>query len=252
MDFDKLIEKFSEELKKSKFVVALTGAGVSVPSGIPDFRSPNGLYAKYGQDIFEIDEFYRNPDRFYNFAREGLIPMLSAQPNVVHHMLAKLEKAGILKGVITQNIDGLHQKAGSRNVAEIHGSVRVWNCLKCAKRYEILDDKQREFLLSTNFRCSCGGLLKPDITFFGEILPMDEFAKAQKWAESSDLFLTLGTSLVVYPAAQLPIHALKNGAKLVIVNKGETPLDRYATFKFDIDLIEFSNKLLKALNISLD
>ncbi|QIV79210.1 NAD-dependent protein deacylase [Fervidobacterium pennivorans subsp. keratinolyticus] len=246
------MEKFSEELKKSKFVVALTGAGVSVPSGIPDFRSPNGLYAKYGQDIFEIDEFYRNPDRFYNFAREGLIPMLSAQPNIVHNMLARLEEAGILKGVITQNIDGLHQKAGSRNVAEIHGSVRVWNCLKCAKRYEILDDKQREFLLSTNFRCSCGGLLKPDITFFGEILPMDEFAKAQKWAESSDLFLTLGTSLVVYPAAQLPIHALKNGAKLVIVNKGETPLDRYATFKFDIDLIEFSNKLLKALNISLD
>ncbi|WP_033192444.1 MULTISPECIES: SIR2 family NAD-dependent protein deacylase [Fervidobacterium] len=245
------MEKLAQMLKNSRFVVALTGAGVSVPSGIPDFRSPNGLYAKYGQDIFDIEQFYKNPDRFYNFAKEGLISMLQAEPNEVHRMLAKLEEKGLLKGVITQNIDGLHQKAGSKNVAEIHGSVRVWNCLKCAKRYEILDESHREFLLSRDFRCSCGGLTKPDITFFGEMLPMNEFTKAQKWAESSNLFITLGTSLVVYPAAQLPIYALRNGAKLVIVNRGETPLDTYATFKFDTDLVEFSIILSELLGISL-
>jgi len=234
-----LIKIFLTNLKNSKRAVVLTGAGVSVPSGIPDFRSPNGLYAKYGQDIFDIEMFYRDPDRFYDFAREGLIPMLGVQPNKVHYLLAKLEDKGLIKGLITQNIDGLHIIAGNKNVAEIHGSIRIWNCLKCGKRYEILNNDNKNYLLDSNFRCSCGSLTKPEITFFGEMLPLEEFSKAQRWAESSDVFITMGTSLVVYPAAQLPIYALRNNAKLFIINKGETPLDKYATIKFDTDLIEF-------------
>ncbi|MGB9796945.1 SIR2 family NAD-dependent protein deacylase, partial [Fervidobacterium gondwanense] len=116
---EKLINHIVELINKSSNIVVLTGAGVSVPSGVPDFRSPNGLYTKYGQDIFDIDEFNRNPDRFYAFAREGLLSMLEVKPNLMHLLLAELEKLGKLKGVITQNIDGLHTKAGNRNVAEI-------------------------------------------------------------------------------------------------------------------------------------
>ncbi|MFN4201159.1 NAD-dependent deacylase [Fervidobacterium riparium] len=248
---EKLINHIVELINKSSNIVVLTGAGVSVPSGVPDFRSPNGLYTKYGQDIFDIDEFNRNPDRFYAFAREGLLSMLEVKPNLMHLLLAELEKLGKLKGVITQNIDGLHTKAGNRNVAEIHGSVRIWNCLRCSRRYEILDFAQREFLLSNNFRCSCGGLTKPDIVFFGEMLPLNEFTKAQNWAIKSDVFLAIGTSLVVYPAAQLPLYALRNGAKLVIITKGDTPLDRYAYLKFDVDLIEFAENLSQKLNLYL-
>ena len=137
------IDEFLQILKDSQYVTVLTGAGVSVPSGIPDFRSPNGLYSRYGENIFDIEYFNFNPDRFYQFAKKGLFEMLDARPNAAHKILAKLEKCGKVKGVITQNIDGLHTKAGSTNVAEIHGTVRTWHCLKCLKRYNVLDETER-------------------------------------------------------------------------------------------------------------
>ena len=244
---EKMTRLFLEYLLNSKSAVVLTGAGISVPSGIPDFRSPNGLYAKYGKDIFDIEAFLKNPERFYSFSREGLISMLDAEPNQVHYLLAKLEDRGLIKGVITQNIDGLHTKAGSKNVVEIHGSVRTWSCLKCGKSYEMMNNENKTYLLEHDFRCSCGGLTKPDITFFGEMLPLQEFSKAQRWAEKSDVFITMGTSLAVYPAAQLPIYALRNNAKLFIINKGETELDKYAMIKIEAELSEFCNYLEKLI-----
>lgn len=235
------IKTLYDWLQTSKFCVVLTGAGVSVPSGIPDFRSSSGVYAKYGQDIFDIEVFQRTPDKFYQFAKEELVRMVDTDPNEIHYLLAKLEKAGIVKSIVTQNIDNLHKKAGSTNVAEIHGNVRVWNCLKCTKRYDLYDENQRNELLRNNFRCVCGGVTKPNIVFFGEMLPLDEFSKAETWANKSDLFITMGTSLVVYPAAQLPLYAKRNGAKLVIITNGKTPLDSYANLKIEMDLIEFVN-----------
>ncbi|HOP82614.1 MAG TPA: NAD-dependent protein deacylase [Fervidobacterium sp.] len=245
------IGEFVRILKDSQYVTVLTGAGVSVPSGIPDFRSPNGLYSRYGENIFDIEYFNSNPDRFYQFAKEGLFEMLDAQPNAAHKFLVKLEEIGKVKGVITQNIDGLHTKAGSTNVAEIHGTVRTWHCLKCLKRYNVLDETERNLLTERNFRCTCGGLTKPDIVFFGEMLPMNEFSKAENWAKNSDLFIAMGTSLVVYPAAQLPLYAIGNGAKFVIVTKGETPFDKYADMKFGADVAQFAELLSEKLGFSL-
>lgn len=241
---DKDVRTLYEWLQNSKFCTVLTGAGVSVPSGIPDFRSSNGVYAKYGQDIFDIEIFQKNPDKFYKFAKEELLKMIDSKPNEIHYLLAKLEKDKIVKGCITQNIDNLHKKAGSTNVAEIHGNVRVWNCLKCTKRYDLYDEKQRNELLRDNFRCTCGGMTKPNIVFFGEMLPLNEFSKAETWANESDLFIAMGTSLVVYPAAQLPLYAKRKGAKLVIITNGKTPLDSYADLKIKKDLIEFVSLIM--------
>lgn len=243
-----LAKRFVETICSAKYLVAFTGAGVSVPSGLPDFRSPDGLYAKYGQRVFEIEFFEEEPDAFYNFAREGLVSMCNAEPNVVHTFLASLEERGLLRGVITQNIDGLHQRAGNKNVAEIHGTVRTWRCLKCARRFHFMDQNERNALLRRNFRCECGGLTRPDIVFFGELLPIDEFGKAERWSKMADVFVVLGSSLVVYPAAQLPILALKNGAKLVILNRGPTGLDEYATLKIDSDLVRFVELAVKLLD----
>lgn len=241
------IDKLANWLKNSKFCVALTGAGVSVPSGIPDFRSSNGVYAKYGQEIFDIDTFNSAPEKFYEFARKELLKMLSANPNRFHKFFAELEKIGLLKGIITQNIDNLHKKAGNQNVAEIHGSVRTWTCLKCFKRYDLLYEKDINEILTNNFKCYCGGYTKPDIVFFGEMLPLTEFSKAENWAKKSDLFITIGTSLAVYPAAQLPATARSSDAKLVIINKTATPFDKIANLKIDMDVIDFAENLAKAL-----
>ncbi|WP_241241341.1 NAD-dependent protein deacylase [Fervidobacterium sp. 2310opik-2] len=230
-------------LKNSKFTTVLTGAGVSVPSGIPDFRSKNGVYSKWGQEIFDIDLFHQNPDRFYEFAKQELIKMLDVEPNEIHYLLAYLEKLNIVKGVITQNIDNLHKKAGSQKVAEIHGNVRTWSCLKCGKRYDLFNSQHKEFLIDRNFRCECGGVTKPDIVFFGEMLPLNEYSKAENWAKESDVFIAMGTSLVVYPAAQLPIYAKHSGAKLCIVNKNETAFDDYADLAIHIDLIDFAKEV---------
>jgi len=246
------IRYLAEAIQKSKNVVFLTGAGISVPSGIPDFRSPNGLYAKYGQEIFDIEHFHAFPDKFYAFAKEGLITMLDCQPNPVHKLIAELEERGYVKGVITQNIDGLHQKAGSRKVAELHGNARMWHCLKCSKRFDITDNTQREELLKNNFRCSCGGLTKPDIVFFGEILPIDEWAKAEKWATTCDVFVTVGTSLFVYPASTLPLIAYEKGAFVAIINKGPTGLDKlaqYPNLKIEIDVLEFARLFKDSMNV---
>ena len=236
-----------EKIKASHHVVALTGAGVSTESGIPDFRGPNGLYSKYPENIFDIDYFYAEPEGFYRFWREALLPMSEAQPNDAHTLLAELESRSLLEAVITQNIDGLHQKAGSKNVIELHGNIFEYYCTRCGKVRSLESVKK---LLESNPvpRCDCGGLIRPNIVFFGESLPMHALSEATRHARECDLMIVLGSSLVVYPAAQLPIIAKEHGAKLIIVNKGKTGLDDLADFKFDRNLSDFARELIKHLH----
>lgn len=246
-----LIENFAKEfigfLKDSKHAIVLTGAGVSTDSGIPDFRGQNGLYSKYNADkVFDINYFLKDPTYFYNFAKEEILKMAIAEPSITHYMLAKLEKEGLIKAIITQNIDLLHQKAGSRNVIELHGNISKAHCIKCNKEYDFI-----EILKSPQniFKCiTCGGLIKPDIVFFGESLPENELKKAFYLANSCDLIIVMGSSLVVQPAASLPVYAVNNGAKFLIINKGTTALDNISTRKYDCNLNEFSKAVVNLLN----
>lgn len=234
-----MIDHFLELLKSSKYVVVLTGAGISTPSGIPDFRSPTGLYSKYPEDIFDIEYFYRDPKGFYKFCKEVLLPMTDFKPNPAHIMLAKLEQKGILKATITQNIDGLHQKAGSKNVIELHGSVYEYHCTQCSKEYSLSSIKKMVEVSNLPL-CNCSGLIRPNIVFFGESLPERAIRDAQDYSTRCDLMIVLGSSLVVYPAAQLPFIAKMRGAKVVIVNKGETGFDHMCDMKIEEDLSVFA------------
>ena len=241
------MEEFLELLKSSRRAVVLTGAGVSTASGIPDFRGPKGIYRKFPPDIFDIEKFYTNPERFYSFAKDGLFSMLDAKPNESHIMIAKLEEKGFIEAVITQNIDGLHQKAGSRIVLELHGNMSRFFCVSCKQIYsasEVREKVEKELVP----KCTkCGSLIRPDVVFFGEPLPQEALQKAIEYSERADLMIVMGSSLVVYPAAYLPMITVENGGKLVIVNKGETGLDNIAFKKYDMDLVEFSRKILEVI-----
>ena len=210
----------------------MTGAGISTLCGIPDFRGPQGLYKqKDAERIFDIDWFDRDPSIYYRGCRELVYGLRNYAPGPVHKALRHLEDLGMLDGIITQNIDMLHQKAGSSNVWEVHGSPIMHHCRGCetpATFEEIcamLDGKPDDFVP----RCKkCGAAFKPDITFFGEALPEKAFAEAQSLAIRADVMLVLGTSLTVFPAAGLPRLTLQRGGKLFIVNSQPTPLDDYA------------------------
>ena len=203
------MEKLIEALKKAKCVGCLTGAGVSTLCGIPDFRGPQGLYKqKDAERIFDIDWFDRDPSIYYNGCAELVYGLDKFQPGPVHRALKHLEDLGILKGIATQNIDMLHQKAGSSNVYEVHGSPILHHCRRCGDEKtfaEILKEvKVKGEGEQWNVRvphCKCGGIYKPDITFFGESLPEEAFTASQSLAIKSDVFLVLGTSLTVFPAA---------------------------------------------------
>lgn len=245
------MENVINVIKKAEKIGCLTGAGISTLSGIPDFRGPQGLYKqKNAERIFDIDWFERDPTIYYNGCRELIYGLDAYEPGPVHKALKVLEDAGKLKGIATQNIDMLHQKAGSSNVYEVHGSPILHHCWKCGaeKTYrEILtmlpESRDTEITLSNIPRCTCGGIFKPDVTFFGESLPELAFQHAQDLAMECDLFLVLGTSLTVFPAAGIPQLALRHGAKLIIVNAQPTPLDDYAVAKCE-DLKEFAEDVI--------
>ncbi len=213
----------------AKHVVAFTGAGISTESGIPDFRSPgSGLWQKHDPSLMDIDAFRGDPVPFYTMAMEIAGPVFSAKPNPAHLALARLEAAGKLDGVITQNIDGLHQQAGSKAVVELHGSLRSCTCMRCGCNYPI-DVLARKVVNEGELPPTCDecqlGTLKPDAVFFGEALPAQALAKATALAEACDLFLVLGSSLEVNPANRLPRVAMDHGAQLAIVNREPTMLD---------------------------
>ena len=235
-----------ERLSQSRRAVVFTGAGVSTLCGVPDFRGPNGFYRKpEAERVFDIEWFRRDPSIFYAGSRELIYGLRDIRPGPVHQAVAALERAGIVRGVITQNIDMLHQKAGSRTVHEIHGSPRLHRCLDCGRVKTF--DEICELLKHTPVpRCAaCGEAYKPDVTFFGERLPEEAFDAAVALARQADLMLVLGSSLTVTPAASIPLLTVSAGGELVIVNAQPTLLDRVATLCYP-DLAAFAEAALEA------
>ncbi|MBO5198668.1 MAG: NAD-dependent protein deacylase [Lachnospiraceae bacterium] len=216
------MKQFAESVKESQNIVFFGGAGVSTESGIPDFRSEDGLYRqsyKYPPEtIISHSFFMRNPEEFYRFYKERMI-YPDAKPNITHQMLARLEQEGRLKAIVTQNIDGLHQLAGSRNVLELHGSVHRNYCMRCGKFYDLDYVCQRDGIP----RCECGGMIKPDVVLYEEGLDKQTLEDAIYFISHADMLIVGGTSLTVYPAAGL-IQYYK-GDKLVLINKSATPRD---------------------------
>jgi NAD-dependent deacetylase len=226
-------------LVASNSAVLMSGAGVSTASGIPDFRGPNGLWRRLDPSLFEISHFYSDPLGSWRLFMERFGQLSGVRPNPAHVAIARLEEMGLIKAVITQNIDGLHQAAGSRKVVELHGNAGRAVCTECGRKYDVREAFRAvsEGRLPT---CPvCGGLLKPDVVYFGEPLSPDALEEAFSLAGSSDLFIVVGSSLAVSPANQLPLVARSRGAKLVIVNVGETALDDLADVRVEAPAEEF-------------
>ncbi len=219
-------------INESKRVVVLTGAGISVESGIPDFRGPDGLWKRFSPDkVGTITSFLSNPEDWWKIAQEIAPVFFNAEPNPGHIAIAELEKMGKVEAIITQNIDGLHQKAGSKNVIEVHGNVRNASCIQCKKKHSI------EYVVSEvgkgNFtpQCTeCDGIVKIDVVMFGEMLPEEAISEAYRLAQECDLLIVVGSSLVVYPVAALPGMVLNRGAKTVIINEEKTGYTKYADY----------------------
>jgi len=229
-NLDDKAKEFVNLILSSSHAVALTGAGISTESGIPDYRSPGtGLWGKMDQSVVSLDGFLRDPTRYYSYALELYPVRQSAKPNPAHYLLAEFEKKELLKGVITQNVDGLHQDAGSGDVHELHGSLRQAVCLDCSLLYP-MDSVMKRVISGENppLCKECNGVLKPNAVFFGEMLPHVPWEKALELTRRTDLFLVVGSSLQVSPANILPDVALRAGTKLVIINLTPTPYDRDA------------------------
>jgi NAD-dependent deacetylase len=242
-------ELLAELIGGSGCTVALTGAGVSVPSGIPDFRTPEtGLWSKVDpMEVAHIDVFERDPARFWSYYRPRFHSLGDKRPNAAHEALAELERRGMLEGVITQNVDRLHRAAGSRNVVEVHGSIETSSCTRCDAAYEI-GEVDALFDPAGVARCAaCASLVKPDVVLFGELLPESAIARAQGLAERAELMLCVGSSLEVHPVAGLPRLTLDNGGRLALVTKGPTPYDREAALKLDGEVDEELGAVLAAL-----
>ena len=228
------MQKIIDFIKNAKYLVAFTGAGVSVLSGIKDFRGKNGLYKTMdAEKIFDLDVFKETPSFYYSHAKDFIYNLDQKEPAVTHRVLAKLENMGILKAVVTQNIDMLHQKAGSRRVIEVHGSAAHHHCIYCgfeATLEDVLDKARRGDVPTCK---KCGGAMKPDITFFGEALPQRALNDAISEMKRATSLMVLGSSLTVYPAAALPSYVLEGGGALMIVNDMQTSYDQYATLRFN-------------------
>jgi NAD-dependent deacetylase len=238
-------DRLAELIRSARSVVALTGAGVSVPSGIPDFRSPGtGLWENVDpMEVAHISVWRRDPARFWSFYGQRFAALEGKQPNGAHLALAEL---GV--PVITQNIDGLHGAAGSRDVIEIHGSIASASCLIDRQRYPLAETRARMEADPEGVpRCDCGAALKPDVVLFGELLDERRMDRASALAAGADLMLCVGSSLEVYPAAGLPELTLEAGGKIAIVTKSATPLDRHAAVRLDGDVEEEMQAVLSRL-----
>ena len=241
MDED-LYQLASNWISKSKYSVTFTGAGVSVESGIPPFRGENGLWSKYNPIFLETNYFLEHPKESWDLIKEIFYDFFgSASPNDAHYIIAELEKKGYIKSVITQNIDNLHQKAGSKNVIEFHGTSRTLTCITCNHKYD-----SSRFIKQLPPRCPrCGGLLKPDFVFFGEPIPKDIYEKSVKEASSADLFILIGTTGEIMPASAIPFIAQKNRAKFIEININES---NYTNSIVDIFLKGKASVILKKIN----
>jgi NAD-dependent deacetylase len=241
--------RLAELIRAAECTVVLTGAGISVPSGIPDFRTPEtGLWANVDpMEVAHIDVFERDPARFWSYYRPRFQSLGGKRPNPAHGALAELERRGLVEGVITQNIDRLHRAAGSRNVVEVHGSIETSSCTRCAAVFEI-EEVDALFDADGIAVCStCGGGVKPDVVLFGELLSESAMARARDLAERAELMICVGSSLAVYPVAGLPQLTLERGGRLAIVTAGETPYDGDAELKLGGDVVEELEALVAAL-----
>jgi NAD-dependent deacetylase len=222
-------ERLAELIGANQPCVVLTGAGVSTESGIPDFRSPSGVWARYDpMEYATIEAFRRDPIKVWDFYARRLEVLATARPNAAHEALAALERAGYVRAVVTQNVDRLHEIAGSRDVVEVHGSIRTSSCLTCGET-ATFDEVRRQLESAPAPRCPlCGDVLKPDVVMFGELLPPAAIERATQLARIARLLLVVGSSLAVYPVAALPEDTLRTGGELAIVNAEPTPYDSRA------------------------
>ena len=242
--------ELAELIEASRSVVALTGAGVSVPSGIPDFRTPGkGLWAKVDpMAVATIDAFHSDTKRFWDFYRPRFHDLADKEPNPAHNVLAELERRGLLDALITQNVDRLHRKAGSQEVIEVHGSIATASCTSCSATYPL---EQVESLFDDDgiAACTCcAGKVKPDVVLFGEFLPAEAMARAEELCTSADLLICVGSSLEVHPVAGLPQATLAHGGQIAIITKSSTPYDGDAVVRLSGDVADELRAVLAALD----
>jgi NAD-dependent deacetylase len=242
------VQQLAELVRSARSVVALTGAGISVPSGIPDFRSAGtGLWEKVDpMEVAHIDAFRRDPEKFWRFYADRFTTLQDKQPNGAHRALVELERRGHLDAVITQNIDRLHRKAGTTDLIEIHGTIETSSCLDCREPVPLTEVRER-VAASGVPRCGCGQALKPDVVLFGEMLPEAAMERAFGLATEADLMLCVGSSLEVYPVAGLPGLTLRSGGRIAIVTQSPTPLDSDATVRLGGDVVAELEALVAAL-----
>jgi NAD-dependent deacetylase len=243
--------RVADLLRGSDRAVVLTGAGISVPSGIPDFRSPGtGLWENVDpMEVAHIDAWRRDPDRFWSFYGQRFASLTDKLPNDAHLALAELERRGLIRAVITQNIDRLHRLAGSERLIEVHGSIDSSVCMECGAQVSI--ERVLELLAESDgapLCAACVAPLKPDVVLFGELLPERALAEAQELAMNADLMLCVGSSLEVYPVAGLPAITHGGGGKLVLVTQGPTPYDGDAEVKLHGDVVAELRAVLRALD----
>jgi NAD-dependent deacetylase len=237
-------------LREARSAVVLTGAGISVPSGIPDFRTPGtGLWEKVDpMEVAHIDAWRRDPDRFWGFYAERFASLVDTRPNAAHEAVAELERRGLVRAVITQNVDRLHRLAGTRRLIEVHGSIERSVCMECGGKVTL--DRVRAMLQSNDGAPECPACiapLKPDVVLFGELLPERAMGEAQALAAEADLMLCVGSSLEVYPVAGLPAVTRGAGGRVALVTQGPTPYDGEAEVKLDGDVVEELRAVLAAL-----
>jgi len=242
------VERLASLVRSRRPCVVLTGAGVSTESGIPDFRSPTGIWAQYDPlEYATIDAFLADPEKVWDFYGKRLGMLRDAQPNDGHRALAELEQRGWVQALVTQNIDLLHARAGSRALVEVHGSIRTSSCLDCGAVVP-LDDVLHLLETAAAPGCPrCGRILKPDVVMFGELLPPGALERASALAAAARLLLVVGSSLEVYPVAGLPLETLAAGGSLAIVNRGPTPFDGRASVTIDAGAGETLRALAAAL-----
>jgi NAD-dependent deacetylase len=228
------VEALAELIRRRQPCVVLTGAGISTESGIPDFRSPSGIWARFDPlEYGSIDAFRRDPRKVWSFYKPRVAMLTEAGPNSAHFALAELERLGLVEAVVTQNIDLLHERAGTRELVEVHGSIRTATCPGCGERYPLARVLALLSEADAPACAACGELLKPDVVFFGEVLPAEAIARATELARRAGLLLVVGSSLEVYPVASLPEETLVSGGKLAIVNRGPTGYDTRAAVRID-------------------
>ena len=245
-DFNEQIKTLKDMIEESHTIAFFTGAGISTLSGIPDFRSKNGLYSnryhgKKPEKILHIKYFNKHPEEFYAFYREKLL-IDNIDPNVIHLFISELQQLGKEVTVVTQNIDGLHEKAGSLKIHNLHGTIHRNYCVDCKKEYDIDYIKQTDGI---PYCKECGGIIRPAITFYGEFLDKEIFKQARLDTKNADLLIVLGTSLVVYPASEIVSHF--RGKHLVIINKKRTKFNHQANLVIQEDFARVFNALLKEL-----